>query len=471
VAGIALSIRAKALAGAQSVLPLPSFLDLVARFLVDRRWSDTMLGVPVWIWILPLGFLLVLGTQQAYRAARNGAAASLQLLLLAYVPVAVVVLSYGTTPYFDARYALFSAPAWFLLMNNGAQWTIQNVRIGKRRYSLLRTGRLLLLLAILVNMVSVFEPTRGIFSGAAVKEEWRVIMRELANRVTRNDVVVLHPPYALPLYRYYRRVTPDPLPQPVLFTVFSEGYRGSSTDIVAQREYQRRSFDVQFKAAASGKHRALLVIAPDHAAQIDPPIDSASPYGWVGLYFQYPQKTWPCGGSDRYGVALLCQSFPSIGGTADAPQPEKRIDAEFGGELTLRGITIKPLGIFYQPNGTVPIEFYWQALTPPSRNYRMFVHLCQRCNEPPYAQNDGPPLMGYGEAGLTKTWLVADPVHDERSIVLPSTIKAGNYAVIIGVYDDDGKRLPVVSKEGGVLGNDRLIVSTIRVINENAIIR
>jgi hypothetical protein len=189
------------------------------------------------------------------------------------------------------------------------------------------------------------------------------------------------------------------------------------------------------------------------------------------LYFQYPQKTWPCGGADRYGVALLCQSFPNVAGSVDAPQPEKLIDAEFGGQLKLRGVTIKPLGIFYQPNGTIPIEFYWQAMTPPARNYRMFVHLCQRCNEPPYAQNDGPPLMGYGDAGQTKTWLVDDPVHDERSIVIPADITAGNYALIIGVYDEDGKRLPVVSKDGGVLGNDRLIVSTIRVINENAIIR
>jgi hypothetical protein len=415
--------------------------------------------------------LLVLGSKQALDAARTGNAQSLQLLFLAYIPVLMIVLSYGTTTSFDARYAMFSAPAWFVLMTNGASWTVHNVRLGKRQYSFVRLGRMLLLVAIGVNLVSLYEPARGIFSGAPVKEEWRVVMRELANRVTRNDLVMLHPPYALPLYRYYRRVTPDPLPRPVLFTVFSEGYRGSSTDLIAQREYQRRSFDMQFKAAAAGKHRALLVIAPDHAAQIDPPIDAQSPYGWVGLYFQYPQKTWPCGGLDRYGVALLCQSFPSVAGTTEAPQPEKRIDAQFGEELTLRGITIKPLGIFYQPNGTIPIELYWNARQPPVQNYQMFVHLCQRCNEPPYAQNDGPPLMGYGDAGLTKTWLVDDPVHDERSIVIPKGIKAGNYAVILGVYDDRGTRLKVVSKDGGVLGGDRLIVATIRVINESVIIK
>jgi hypothetical protein len=79
--------------------------------------------------------------------------------------------------------------------------------------------------------------------------------------------------------------------------------------------------------------------------------------------------------------------------------------------------------------------------------------------------------MGYGEAGMTKTWQVDDPVHDERSIVIPRGIKAGNYAVILGVYDDSGKRLPVVATDGGVLGGDRLIIATIRVINESVIIK
>jgi hypothetical protein len=46
-------------------------------------------------------------------------------------------------------------------------------------------------------------------------------MRELANRVTVDDVVVLHPAYAMPMYRYYRRVTPDPLPMPAVFTLLT----------------------------------------------------------------------------------------------------------------------------------------------------------------------------------------------------------------------------------------------------------
>ena len=161
----------------------------------------------------------------------------------------------------------------------------------------------------------------------------------------------------------------------------------------------------------------------------------------------------------------MCQSFPSVFGKLDAPQPEKALDTLFGDSLHLRGITIRPIGTFYKPNGTVPIELFWEAITKPARDYSMFIHLCQLCNQPPIAQTDGPPLGGYGDAGRSTTWLIKDPVHDERSIVLPADIEPGNYAIIVGVYDPNGVRVPITSSaQGGVIGGDRLIVATIRVI-------
>jgi hypothetical protein len=62
------------------------------------------------------------------------------------------------------------------------------------------------------------------------------------------------------------------------------------------------------------------------------------------------------------------------------------------------------------------------------------------------------------------TWQLNDPVHDERSIVLPADLPAGKYAIIVGVYDMHGNRLKVTSEKGGVLDGDRLIVETVTVI-------
>lgn len=462
--GIGMSIRAKTILTVPWQSPLPAAMDLIARFLLDRRWNEAVLGAPAWIWVMPTLILLITGGYTLYHQAKSGHATSVQLLILAIMPALIIVASYGSTPFFDARYAIMSLPAWIILLTHGAMRTAHNIAVGRWKFRMIRTGRFGLVLVLLVNLVSLFDPARGLYSGAPVKEEWRTVMTAFASRVTRDDVVVLHPAYALPMYRYYRRVTPDPLPRPITFPFFSDGFRGTSNEAAAQREYQRRLFEAEFNQATIGKQRAFLILAPDHAATIDPALDAGTPYGRVGTFFAFPQRSWPCGGVNQYGVALMCQSFPTKYATNEIPQPEKPLEAVFGEQIKLRGITIKPLGTFYKPGGSVPIELYWQAVADPKRDYRIFVHLCQLCNEPPLAVNDGPPFEGHGDAGRMTTWKIDDPVHDEHSLVLPEDIAPGNYAVIIGIYDNDGQRLPVVSTQGGVLGGDRLIVATIRVI-------
>lgn len=461
--GIGMSIRAKTILSIPWQSPIPSFVDLVSRFLFDRRWSEQVFGVPVWLWIVPALVLLITGGISVYQQAKNGHATSFQLLVLAILPVLVIIASYGATPFFDARYALMSLPAWMILITHGSMRSLQNLTVWRWKFRMIRIGRFGVVLMLGMNLISLFEPVRGLYSGAPVKEEWRTVMTEFASRVTKNDVVVVHPAYAMPMYRYYRRVTPDPLPRPITFPHFSDGFRGTSSDSTAQREYQRRLFEAEFNQATMGKQRAFLILAPDHAATIDPALDAGTPYGRVGTFFAFPQRSWPCGGVNQFGVALMCQSFPTKYATSDIPQPEKPLEAVFGEQIKLRGITIKPLGVFYTPGGSVPIELYMQAVADPKRDYRIFVHLCQLCNEPPLAVNDAPPFEGHGDAGRMTTWKIDDPLHVEYSLVLPKDIAAGNYAIIVGIYDNDGQRLPVVSTQGGVLGGDRLIVATIRV--------
>ncbi|MCX6014650.1 MAG: hypothetical protein NT020_03545 [Chloroflexales bacterium] len=226
VIGIGISIRSKAIIAVPWHNPSGAFADIISRFLFDRRWFDAAFGVPAWAWIIPLLGLLIIGTVTLWRQAQTGRLAAVQLLLFAYVPVLVFGMSYGATPYFDARYAVMSLPAWICIMVQGTDWALRNIRFRGKLYREIRVGRIILICTILINGISLFEPVRGMLSGTPVKEQWREVMTELAHRVTRDDVVVLHPAYAIPLYRYYRRVTPDPLPNPAVFTLFTEGYRG-----------------------------------------------------------------------------------------------------------------------------------------------------------------------------------------------------------------------------------------------------
>jgi hypothetical protein len=93
---------------------------LCTRFLFDRRWFEKVLGLPAWAWIIPLFALLIIGSTILWQQAQSGRLAAVQVLLLAYVPVLVIGVSYGATPYFDARYAVMSLPAWICIMVQGA---------------------------------------------------------------------------------------------------------------------------------------------------------------------------------------------------------------------------------------------------------------------------------------------------------------------------------------------------------------
>jgi hypothetical protein len=105
-------------------------------------------------------------------------------------------------------------------------------------------------------------------------------------------------------------------------------------------------------------------------------------------------------------------------------------------------------------------------VAPPTRDYRIFLHLCRNCDVPPVALDDGPPLGGYAPAGMTTTWRIGDPVHDERSLPLPHTLPPGRYTLVLGVYSGDGapaSRLPIVTR-ASTLSNNRLVIGSVDVI-------
>ena len=94
----------------------------------------------------------------------------------------------------------------------------------------------------------------------------------------------------------------------------------------------------------------------------------------------------------------------------------------------------------------------------------MFLHLCRDCSIPPLANNEGPPLAGLFPAGETSSWQPGDPVHDERSLVLPVDLTPGRYTLILGVYAGNGSeasRLPISHTAGEVLSARRLVLAEV----------
>lgn len=424
-----------------------------------RRWP----GEAPTVAFLPALLLSILGIGFALYDAVRRYAPAMVLLCACILPLALFLASSMLLPAFEVRYAMSAFPAWLLLLI----------------YPLVRARTtqvlppptvpaiwLLVLLVLAANLFSLLQPAKGQFSGAPIKEQWREAVHNLALRVHPDDLVVVHPYYVLPLYTYYQRVTPDPLPPPTTFPVFAQGYFEQTSPDVAQ-EAVRRVYEPLFREAAHGKKRSLLLIAPDHAATVDPPVAASDRFGWVGLRYAFEQRTWPCGGAEFVGVLVMCQSYPELFGIKRAiPEPQTPLEASFGGQLRLRGYTILPAGGQLRPGGTLPITLYWAAERTPTQDYRMFLHLCRDCESPPDADQDGPPLGGYGEAGRTTTWRIGDPVHDERSIALPPDLPPGRYTLLLGVSPPDDPaaeaRLPISSR-APTLAHNRLVLAEVEI--------
>lgn len=469
------------------------WLDLM-HFALDRGDIGGYLHIPRMIWAAPALMLTAWAAALLIRDALRGVVSALIVLCMFALPLLLIALALVFSPIYEARYVTVAFPAWVLLLTYPlAGPAQQSDGTPRRSYALAILPRFALAATILVNLIVLVQPQHGLFSGAAVKEQWRDAVRDLAEKLHPDDLLIVHPYYTLPLWDYYApRVSPDPLPKPVVFTDFSESYCAQQfqkpSDI---RACFGRQNDQQFLTVARGKHRAFLLIAPDHANTIDRPKTYAEAhedwelngrkgdepqgpdtYGWIGLRFAFPQRTWPCGGKTFVGVETMCQSYPSAYGEVGAAariDPSVPLEATFGGEIKLRGYSFDLLGGNVRPGGTLPITLYWEALVKPRHNYSMFLHLCKECDQPPVAGLDFPPLEGYAPAGLTTTWQVGDPVHDERSLILPHNLPPGHYTLLLGVRPLDGDpaqldtRLPVVSDQGQVLGGTRLVLGQVTV--------
>jgi hypothetical protein len=283
---------------------------------------------------------------------------------------------------------------------------------------------------------ALYQPDRGIFSDAALREDYRKAVARLAEHVHPDDLVIVHPDTIAPLYSYYaRRVAQFPLPEARVYPQLgrAEGFDRDELDVLIRADLQRTK-------------RAWLLIAPDHAQLVDPPVAEGDDLGLVGLAFQYGDRNRriQCGEQPYAGFAgvrLYCNNMPDIGGKI--PQPQTPLEATFADQLRLRGYSVLPFEGGLRAGGTLPISLFWEPLVDLGEtNYHMFIHLTTPDDPRPVTQTDGPPMEG---GQLTSLWI--DPgalLHDDRTIVLPPELAAGTYVLRMGVYRaDDMQRLVV----------------------------
>jgi len=155
---------------------------------------------------------------------------------------------------------------------------------------------------------------------------------------------------------------------------------------------------------------------------------------------------------DGVPYAWLYSSLP-----VDAA-PEHGLAVRLGDRIHLLGYDLRAVQV--APGDGVPLVLYWQAEEPVTDDLSVFVHLLDPAGELAW-QDDGAPAHG---ARPTWGWAAGETVADPHTILLPTDLCEGGYALAVGLYDwRTGERLPAVGVDGARLADDRVEVAVLAV--------
>jgi hypothetical protein len=131
-------------------------------------------------------------------------------------------------------------------------------------------------------------------------------------------------------------------------------------------------------------------------------------------------------------------------------------------EVTYRfGSAIELVGWYLEEglhNQVLRVSFLWRANASPQEDYVVFVHLVNDRGQI-VAQRDAKPQDGYR---ATSTWTKGQQIEDHYGLLIPENIPAGEYSLLIGLYDEaTGARLEVRGDGDRALG-DSLTLTKVR---------
>jgi hypothetical protein len=136
---------------------------------------------------------------------------------------------------------------------------------------------------------------------------------------------------------------------------------------------------------------------------------------------------------------------------------ETAVDLAFGDEVRLVRYAHTDGSVIAGSN--LHLVFTWQALTRPSFDYSVFVHLLDPDGQI-YRQVDGSPVSGFRPMS---TWAEDETIVDRYGFWLPDDCPVGSYRLVMGVYRwDTLERLSIVDSERVTVG-DALDLSVIDV--------
>jgi 4-amino-4-deoxy-L-arabinose transferase-like glycosyltransferase len=216
--------------------------------------------------------------------------------------------------------------------------------------------------------------------------------------------------------------------------VFSQTFRGTTVEmderqgvscdaadyLVFHRNYTARDYKIDQWGRLWERYAART---PEREVQFD-----GVPYAWL-----YPRLS-PGIGPERPQLRVLGERFRSLGYDLRVTKPG--------------------------PGERVPLVLYWQATSPVTDDLSIFLHLTNDAGELIW-QDDGAADHG---SRPTWSWGPGDTIVDPHTVVLPSHLPEGEYALVAGIYDwKTGERLPVYRPDGKRVTGDQISLATLAV--------
>ncbi|MCL4466736.1 MAG: glycosyltransferase family 39 protein [Chloroflexi bacterium] len=349
-----------------------------------------------------------------WRSERVQRATITTALWLVVPGVAFYALSWGKRD-FTARYLMVSAPAYYTLLAAG----MLNLR---------RISRLLVVSAVaLVLATTGYSLWHYYFDVKYWRDDHRAAVAYVQAHAQPNEAIILDAAYFYPAFDYYYRGGAPHLGLP-------EQYPPDEAKTAAKLQDLLRRYDYLW-----------LVLWQDYYSD---------PARFVETYL------------DRNAVRAR--------------------EATFLGNIQVRGYRTRLPILTTEPIGMVPVgqrlgdavelagyrlgkdrarggseltfSLYWRLLQKVVADYTVFVHLVNPAGQI-LAQADGPPV--YGRLGTTR-WPVGVLIEDEHVVSVPSFTPAGEYALVVGLYD------PRSMRRLGEGGADRVRLAPVELAPEAA---
>lgn len=136
---------------------------------------------------------------------------------------------------------------------------------------------------------------------------------------------------------------------------------------------------------------------------------------------------------------------------------------EFESTIQLAGFDL-PSGDRYLPGDVLPVSLYWRALSPIATDYIVALKLV---NQEGFVIAEAPDTQPDGGFAPSSGWTAGVPVWDNRALILPAELEAGQYYLWVVLYErlPDGTIRTLTAAGGQRLaqGEIRVLPVTVRV--------